>query len=452
MSTFLQQAQEEAARHDAADVLAPFRAEFCFPQTARGEDVVYFTGNSLGLMPRSTRQGVLDELDAWARLGVEGHFAAPGAAFASPTTPGTLAGPAEPWFSYHRLVAEGSAALVGARPTEVVAMGSLTANLHLLMVSFYRPTKQRYKIVIEGGAFPSDRFLVQSQALFHGLDPSDAIIEIMPRAGEDLLRTEDIEAVLDREKDSIAVMLLSGINYYTGQLFDIRRLTRFARERGIVVGWDLAHAAGNVPLSLHDDDADFAAWCTYKYINSGPGAVALSFVHERHARSFDMPRFCGWWSVNPNSRFNRVLPSAHLPPLDVQEGAEGWQISNAPILSLAALHSSLAIFERAGLARLRAKSLALTAFLEALVNDVEGVSIITPTDPAARGAQLSLRVPAGRLDAARSQALLHERGVCVDYRRPDVIRAAPAPLYCRFADVVRFVDALRACVLSGRES
>ncbi len=432
---------KEARRRDDVDPLAPFRQEFCFPQSARG-DVVYLTGNSLGLMPARVRETVSAELEAWARLGVEGHFAAPGASFAAPTTPGSLRGPAEPWFSYHALVAERGAALVGARASEVVAMGSLTANLHLLLVSFYRPTKERYKIIIEGGAFPSDRFLVQSQARFHGFDPADAVVEVMPRAGEDALRSEDIEALLDREKDSCALMLLSGINYYTGQLFDIHRLTRSARARGITVGWDLAHAVGNVPLALHDDDVDFAAWCTYKYLNSGPGAVAMSFVHQRHARSFDLPRFCGWWSAEPQTRFAR----SQQAPLQLQEGAEGWQISNAPILSMAALHASLDVFARAGMARLREKSLALTGFLEQLVDDVDGVRIITPRDPNARGAQLSLRVPADRLDAQKLQRLLHEQGVCVDFRPPDVIRAAPAPLYCRFADVVAFVDVLRACV------
>jgi kynureninase len=440
----------EARRLDDDDVLAGFRSEFCLPQTAGGDDVVYLTGNSLGLMPKKTREAVGDELDAWARLGVEGHFAKTGAAFDDPQTAGSLAGPAEPWFSYHQLVAERGAALVGARKHEVVAMGSLTANLHLLMVSFYRPkplfarrpgAPGKYKIVIEGGAFPSDRFLVQSQARFHGFDPADAVVEVRPRPGEDLLRTEDIEAVLEREKDSIALMLLSGINYYTGQLFDIRRLTRFARARDIVVGWDLAHAAGNVPLALHDDDADFAAWCTYKYVNAGPGAVAMSFVHERHARSFDLPRFCGWWSAKPATRFSGG-------ELDLEEGADGWQISNAPILSMAALHASLDVFARAGLSRVREKSLALTAFLERLVDDGKGVSIITPRDPGARGAQLSLRV-AG-LDAAKLTSLLHERGVCVDFRRPDVVRAAPAPLYCRFVDVVRFVEILSACVPENR--
>jgi kynureninase len=422
---------------DDADLLASFRDEFSLPQTAAGEDVVSLTGNSLGVMPRGVRASIAAELDAWARLGVEGHFAAPGASFSSPRASGTLSGPQEPWFSYHELFRDRGARLVGARPGEVVAMGSLTTNLHLLMVSFYRPVAQRYKIVIEGGAFPSDRFLVQSQARFHGFDPVDAVVEIAPRPGEDLLRTEDIEALLEREKDSIAVMMLSGVNYYTGQLFEIGRLTRFARARGIVVGWDLAHAAGNVALSLHDDDVDFAAWCTYKYLNSGPGSVAMAFVHERHAQAFDRPRFCGWWSAKPATRFQKG-------ELQIEDGADGWQLSNAPVLSMAALHASLAVFERAGLDRLWEKSRRLTGFLEELVDGVPGVQVITPREPGFRGAQLSLR--ARTIDAERLQTLLHERGVCVDFRRPDVIRAAPAPLYCRFVDVVRFVDILRECV------
>ncbi len=426
-----------ARQLDADDVLAAFRSEFSFPKTADGNDVVYLTGNSLGLMPHKARDVVNAELDAWGRLGVEGHFAPHGAAFSAPKTPGPHNGPAEPWFSYHRLFRERGAALVGALPGEVVAMGSLTSNLHLLMVSFYRPQGRRKKIVIEGGAFPSDRLLVQSQARLHGLDPDQVIIEIQPRDGELLLRTEDIERVVDDNKDDIALMMMSGVNYYTGQLFELGRLTRFARERGIVVGWDLAHAAGNVELSLHDDGADFAAWCTYKYLNSGPGGVAMSFVHERHAQNATLPRMMGWWSAKPATRFTRG-------PYDVEDGAEGWQISNAPILSMAALHASIEIFDRAGLSRLRAKSLALTGFLEELVGALPGVEILTPRHSRDRGAQLSLK--AACVDGEKLQGLLHERGVCVDFRRPDVIRAAPAPLYSRFEDVVRFVEILKECV------
>jgi kynureninase len=430
---------DAAAALDAEDALAPFRAEFFFPKTAAGDDVVYLTGNSLGLMCAGVRDVVSAELDAWGRLGVEGHFAAPGAAFAAPKVAiadNAAAGPAEPWFSYHRLFRERGAALVGALPGEVVAMGSLTSNLHLMMVSFYRPQGRRRKIVIEGGAFPSDRLLVQSQARFHGFDPDDVVIELMPRPGEVLLRTEDIEARLAADGDDIALMLMGGINYYTGQLFELSRLTAFARARGIVVGWDLAHAAGNVPLSLHDDGADFAAWCTYKYLNSGPGGVAMAFVHERHATSFELPRFAGWWSAKPETRFTRG-------PYDYEHGAEGWQISNAPILSMAALHASLDVFDRAGMARLRTKSLALTGFMERLLDAIGGIEILTPRTPSARGAQLSLRVPG--IDPEKLQGMLHSAGVVVDFRRPDVLRAAPAPLYSRFADVVRFVDVIKDC-------
>ena len=428
---------DRARQLDADDVLASFRSEFSFPKTADGQDVVYLTGNSLGLMPHKARDVVNGELDAWGRLGVEGHFAPPGAAFSAPKTAGSHNGPAEPWFSYHRLFRERGAAIVGALPGEVVAMGSLTSNLHLLMVSFYRPQGRRRKIVIEGGAFPSDRLLVQSQARFHGLDPNEVIIEVQPRDGEVLLRTEDIERVVDEHKDDIALMMMSGVNYYTGQLFELGRLTQFARERGIVVGWDLAHAAGNVSLSLHEDGADFAAWCTYKYLNSGPGGVAMCFVHERHKNAAGLPRFMGWWSAKPETRFTRG-------PYDVEEGAEGWQISNAPILSMAALHASFDVFDRAGFARLRAKSLLLTGFLEELVSVLPGVQILTPRHEKDRGAQLSLKAAA--VDGEKLQALLHERGVCVDFRRPDVIRAAPAPLYSRFEDVVRFVEILKECV------
>lgn len=430
-------ALKDARRLDDEDPLKAFRDEFSFPQTAAGDDVIYLTGNSLGLMPKATRAIVDAELQAWGRLGVEGHFAKAGASFSAPKEPGPHEGPAEPWFSYHRLFRERGAAVVGAEPGEVVAMGSLTSNLHLLMVSFYRPSGKKRKIVIEGGAFPSDRLLVQSQARFHGFDPDDVVIELLPREGEVLLRTEDIEAVIDREQDEIALLMLSGINYYTGQLFELGRLTRFARQRGIVVGWDLAHAAGNVPLTLHDDGADFAAWCTYKYMNSGPGGCAMLFVHERHAHDTTLPRFAGWWSAKPATRFTRG-------PYDLEEGAEGWQISNAPILTMAALHASLEVFDRAGMARLREKSLRLTGFMERLVDDVPNLEVLTPRDASARGAQLSLR--ARTVDGEKLQALLHERGVCVDFRRPDVIRAAPAPLYCRFVDVVRFVETLKECV------
>jgi kynureninase len=419
---------EQARRLDAEDPLRSFRDRFFFPVHAC-KDPVYLVGNSLGLEPRRTREVVLQELDAWAKLGVEGHFAKDG--------------PVEPWFSYHELFTERGAALVGAVPGEVVAMGSLTTNLHLLMVSFYRPTTTRYRIVIEGGAFPSDRYAVRSQALFHrdrhGRDAGEVVVELAPRAGEDLLRTEDVLRFIEEEGDSVAVFLMGGVNYYTGQLFDIRAITAAARKKGIVVGWDLAHAAGNALLRLHDDDVDFAAWCTYKYLNAGPGSVGMAFVHERHARSFDLPRFWGWWGNDPKTRFS--MGDAYEP----QPGAAGWQISNAPILSMAALHASLEIFAEATMEALRRKSEALTAWLLALLDDLEAekpgaIRVITPRDPAARGAQLSLR---RRGDPEGFLKLLAERGVFADFRRPDVIRVAPAPLYCSFEDCWRFARILR---------
>ncbi len=427
---------------DEADPLRRFRERFAFPQH-EGKDAVYLVGNSLGLMPKATRDAVNQELDAWAALGVEGHFARSSSSGAAPI---------EPWFSYHELFAKRGAALVGATPGEVVAMGSLTTNLHLLMVSFYRPTSTRYKIVVEPRPFPSDRYAVLSQGHFHGHD--DALVELQPRDGEDLLRTEDVLRFIDEHGDEVALFLMAGVNFYTGQLFDIRAITRAARNKGIVVGWDLAHAAGNAPLSLHDDDVDFAAWCTYKYLSSGPGSVAMAFVHERHARDFALPRFWGWWGNDPATRF--VMGPDYQP----QPGAAGWQISNAPVLSMAALHASLAIFDEAGMPALRKKSEALTAFLLEQLDGpgdaggkpspaggragIPGVTCITPRDPAARGAQLSLRTE-GKDAAALAKALL-AKGVYVDERRPDVIRVAPVPLYCTFEDCVRFAHTLRECL------
>jgi kynureninase len=414
----------DARARDAADPLRALRDEFCFPPPKRGGEVTYLVGNSLGLQPKRARDYVVRELAAWAKHGVEGHFHRGDAED----------DPIEPWFSYHELFSHRGAELVGAKPGEVVAMGSLTTNLHLLMVSFYRPTRERHRIVIEAGAFPSDRYAVASQARFHGYDPQEAVVELAPRAGEDVLRTEDVLQFIEEQGDQVALFLMGGVNYYTGQLFDIRAITRAARARGIVVGWDLAHAAGNALLSLHDDDVDFAAWCTYKYLNAGPGAVAMAFVHERHARAFDLPRFCGWWGNDPQTRFLMG------PRYEPQEGAAGWQISNAPVLSMAALHPSLELFERATMPALRKKSDALTAYLLEIVDTIPTLSVITPRDPAARGAQLSLRT---RGDPQRFLALLQERDVYADFRRPDVIRVAPAPLYNSFEDVWRFGEILK---------
>jgi kynureninase len=425
-----------AAELDAKDELSSFRQEFCFPQVQRDgavHDVVYLTGNSLGLMPKRVRDVVNAELDAWSRLGVEGHFAKPGASFSAPRSDvvggGAGAGPAEPWFSYHELFRERGAALVGAKPIEVVAMGSLSSNLHLLLISFYRPSPTRHKIVIEAGAFPSDRYLVQSQVRLHGLDPSTSVVELAPRAGEVTLRTEDIEAYFAEHGHEVAVSLLSGVQYYTGQLFDIRAITAAAHKAGALVGWDLAHAVGNAPLQLHDDDVDFAAWCTYKYLNSGPGAVAMAFVHERHAHDVARPRLSGWWSTEPATRFQ-------MKELRLAAGADGWQISNAPVMSMAPLHASLDVFARAGMDRLRHKSVALTGFLQTLLDQIDGVETLTPRDVKARGAQISLRH--ARIRAEDLLTALHHHGISVDYRRPDVIRVAPAPLYCSFTDAARF--------------
>ena len=409
-----------AAELDGADPLRGFRARFHFPEVNGGEPI-YFTGNSLGLMPKTARAYVEQELADWERLAVGGHVHAK-----------------NPWLPYHEFLAAQMAAIVGAKPSETVVMNSLTINLHLLMVSFYRPTRERYKIVIEKGAFPSDQYAVASQMKFHGLDPSDALIELVPRDGESTLRTKDIIETLEREGSSIALVMLGGVNYYTGQAFDMQAITEAGHKAGAVVGFDLAHAAGNLELKMHDWDVDFAAWCSYKYLNGGPGAVGGAFVHERHANSFDMPRFTGWWGHDKATRF---LMSPEFHPL---AGAEGWQISNPPILQMAALRASLEIFAEAGMTALRAKSEQLTGYLETLMDELDDprISIVTPRDPAQRGCQLSIRV---------ADKGIHERisvrGVFADWREPDVIRVAPAPLYNSFSDVNGFAEILKECLV-----
>jgi kynureninase len=411
-----------ARRCDAEDSLRAFRDLFHFPHTPAGEPL-YFVGNSLGLQPKAARAAVEQELDDWAALGVEGHVAAK-----------------HPWLPYHEEVREKLARLVGGQPREVVAMNSLTTNLHLLMVSFYRPTAQRYKIVIEDTAFPSDSYAVQSQLDFHGgrtgFDPSKGLIRLKPRDGESALRTEDILECIDREARSIALVLLGGVNYLTGQFFDIPAITAHARKAGIVVGWDLAHAAGNVELKLHEWDCDFAAWCSYKYLNSGPGAVAGAFVHERHLRDKSLPRFAGWWGNDPATRFKMG------PDFVPVETADAWQLSNPPVLALAPLRASLEIFDRATMPALRAKSIALTGYLEELLRRTsihERIRIVTPSSAADRGAQLSLEVNGATPATART---LHDRGVFSDFREPNVIRVAPIPLYNSFHDVWRLVGVL----------
>ncbi|CAG0990101.1 kynureninase [Phycisphaerales bacterium] len=424
-----------ALEMDRNDPLRGFRSEFCIPcfrDIARAakprynfdpaSPAVYFVGNSLGLMPGATRAAVEQELDDWARWGVEGHFHAK-----------------HPWYPYHEELRENLATVVGARPREVVAMNSLTTNLHLLMVSFYRPTRERYKIVIEDSAFPSDSYAVQSQAEFHaaraGFDAPAGVLRLRPREGEATLRTEDILESLDREKDSIALVMLSGVNYLTGQLFEIPEITAFARERGMVVGWDLAHAAGNIDLSLHDDGPDFAAWCSYKYLNSGPGAVAGAFVHERHLDDpAKLPRFAGWWGNDPATRFKMG------PEFVPVASADAWSLSNPPVLAMAPLRVSLGIFAKAGMKALREKSRLLTGYLEFLLRGAHGVKVLTPADPAQRGCQLSLVLPG---DARQKFQHMQAAGIVCDFREPNVIRAAPVPLYNTFADVWNFSNVLK---------
>jgi len=412
-------AESFALARDAADPLAGFRDEFLIPPHGDGEQV-YLCGNSLGLQPRATRAALLDELDAWSQLGVEAHFQGK-----------------HPWMPYHKEVSEHLAELVGAQPSEVVAMNSLTANLHLMMASFYRPTSERCAILIEKNPFPSDRYAVESQIRFHGLDPATALIELDADEGGGCISNAAIERVLDEHGARIALVLLPGVQYRTGQVFDLKRITTSAQAHGCVVGFDLAHSVGNVPVNLHDSGCDFAVWCSYKYLNSGPGAVAGCFVHERHARS-TRPRLAGWWGHDQSTRF-KMGPNFSPTP-----GADGWQLSNPPILALAPLRVSLEIFHRAGVARLREKSVALTGYLARLIEARLShiVEIVTPGEPERRGCQLSLRVKAGR-DAGRALfEHLSSNGIVGDWREPDTIRVAPTPLYNRHMDCLRFATAV----------
>ena len=414
----MSQARTQALALDAADPLRPFRNEFLVPRH-RERDQVYFVGNSLGLQPRGARAQVLEVLDKWAGEAVEGHFSGPTA-----------------WMNYHGLVREPLARLVGAQPGEVVAMNTLTVNLHLMMASFYRPTRERPAILIEAGAFPTDRHAVESQIRLHGFDPATDLIEVQPDEAAGTLSMDAIAAAIEQHGPRLALVLWPGVQYRTGQAFDLAAITRLAHAQGAVAGLDLAHAVGNLPLSLHDDGADFAVWCHYKYVNAGPGAVAGCFVHERHGAS-NLPRLAGWWGHEVATRFRMApefVPSA---------GAEGWQLSNPPVLALAPLRASLEQFDRAGgMAVLRAKSEKLTGFLDSLVRRRLGdvLEIITPAEPARRGAQLSLRVAGGRERGRELFDYLRDTGILGDWREPDVIRISPAPLYNRYSDVLRFVE------------
>ena len=409
---------------DAADPLAGFRERFHIPRGEDGREVVYFAGNSLGLQPKSVRAVIEQELSDWAARGVEGHFRGK-----------------NPWYSYHETCRQSGARLVGANPGEVVTMNSLTVNLHLMMVSFYRPTPARYKILIEDQCFPSDIYAVKTQLRHHGHDPAEALVVVRPRDGEHVIHPERFDEVLAREGERIALVLVGGVNFVTGQAFDLERITQAGHRAVCVVGFDLAHATGNLRLRLHDWNVDFAVWCNYKYLNSGPGAVAGCFVHERHGDNASLPRFGGWWGNDPATRFKMQLIDDFAPRC----GAEGWQISNPPILALAPVKASYDIFDEVGMEALRAKSLRLTGYLEYLVDSLRSsrITIITPRDPVRRGCQLSLNVE------SRAKALLHAlegHGVVCDFREPNVIRVAPVPLYNTFHDAWRFAEALRACL------
>ncbi len=407
---------------DIEDPLRLYRDKFYIPKQKNGKDHIYLCGNSLGLQPKSTRKYIEQELNDWEKLGVEGHFEAK-----------------NPWMSYHEILTDKMSKIVGAKANEVVVMNSLTVNLHLMMVSFYRPSSKRYKILIEGNAFPSDQYAVKSQIEFHGYDVADALIKLFPRKGEKIIRTEDILKIIKEEGDTIALIMIGGLNYYTGQAFDMKAITKAGHEKGCFVGFDLAHGAGNLSLKLHDWQVDFAVWCTYKYLNSGPGGVAGCFVHENHIKDSTIKRFTGWWGHDKATRF--LMDDTFVPI----ESAEGWQLSNAPILSMAALHASLDIFEEVGMTAIQKKAENLTGYLEYLLNELQhdAIEIITPKNAENRGSQLSIQVK-------DSDKLLFEKitkkGVIADWREPDVIRVAPIPLYNSYIDVFSFVAILKECL------
>src|SRR5437764_3753140 len=415
--------EDFALELDREDSLRDFRKKFYLPLGKDGKPLIYFAGNSLGLMPKSARQIVEEELDNWAKLDGDADNAT-----------GT------PWYTYHEALREPVARLVGAKPFEVICMNSLTVNLHLMMATFYRPTESLFKILLEEPAFPSDTYAIKTQIIHHNLDPKDALVLARPRKDEFTVHTEDILDVIDENADQLAVVMLGAVNFFTGQLVDFEKVTTAAQKKGITVGFDLAHAAGNVPLSLHEWNVDFAVWCSYKYLNAGPGAVAGAFVHERHATNTNLPRFAGWFGNNPNTRFRLHLEPEFVPVAS----ADGWQISNPPILSMAPLRASLAIFDEAGgMESLRAKSMRLTGYLEFLIEQIgsKKFSTMTPADPSARGAQLSIQ-------AHEHPKQLHEEliaaGVKCDFREPNVIRVAPTPLYNTFHEVWRFAQILAA--------
>jgi kynureninase len=417
--------EEFASKADSVDPLKDLRNHFLFPQH-EGKNCLYFTGNSLGLQPKAAKAALQQELDDWAKYGVEGHFEAK-----------------NPWFSYHELFTSSLAKLVGAKENEVVCMNQLTTNLHLLMVSFYQPKGKRYKILCEGKAFPSDQYALESQVRFHGFSPNEAIIELHPRWGEHTLRTEDILQTIEQHASELALIMIGGVNYYTGQLLDMKNITEAGQKAGARVGWDLAHAAGNVPLELHNWNVDFAAWCSYKYLNSGPGGVSGVYIHEKHATNTDLIRFAGWWGHDKDVRFKMEKGFKAIP------NAEGWQLSNAPVFQMAVHRASLDLFDKVGMQALREKSLNLTAYLEFIIETISqnntnvNFEIITPKNKNERGAQLSI------LCHGQGKSLfdkLTQKGVVADWREPNVIRIAPVPMYNNFEDVYRFGKILESAL------
>lgn len=408
---------EFARQLDEKDELKSFRNKFYIP-IVNGKECIYFTGNSLGLQPKTTQDYVVNELEDWANFGVEGHFHA-----------------RRPWMPYHEIFPKQLSKIVGCRENEVVVMNSLTVNLHLLMVSFYRPTRERYKIICEAKAFPSDQYALETQVRFHGFDPEEAIVEVRPREGEHTIRLEDVVSAIKLHSQSTALVLFGGVNYYNGQLFDIKKITEAAHSIGAYAGFDLAHAAGNVALKLHDWNVDFACWCSYKYLNSGPGGVAGAYIHEKHAADTSMPRFAGWWGYTKETRFKMEKGFEAIPT------AEGWQLSNAPILSMAAHKAALDIFEEAGMEKLHTKRKQLAAYLHYILADINSrqsekvIEVITPGNEEERGCQVSM------LMLKNGKPIFDEltrQGVIADWREPNVIRAAPVPLYNSFEDIYRF--------------
>jgi kynureninase len=412
--TQFENSEKFARDMDAKDAIANLRNEFYIPKTTKGEPCIYFAGNSLGLQPKKAKQYIEQELNDWAELGVEGHFDAK-----------------FPWLPYHENLTAFTARLVGAKEHEVIVMNSLTVNLHLMMVSFYKPNAKRYKILMEKSAFPSDQYALASQAQFHGFNSKEAIIEIGPRVNEMLIRHEDILELIEKQGEQIALVLLGNVNYLTGQALDMKLIAEAAHKKGCLIGFDLAHGAGNLLLNLHDSQIDFAVWCSYKYLNAGPGAIAGCFVHEKHANQFDLPRFAGWWGHNKNTRFKMDSK------FDPMYGAEGWQLSNPPIFQLAALRASMELFDSVGMKKLREKGDMLTAYLQFVLESIPNkyCTLITPSKSCERGSQLSVRI---KDDPKKILTKLKEAGALCDFREPDILRASPVPSYNSFMDIFKF--------------